>query len=81
MTSPDYDDTAALIAELDMVVGVPTTALHCSSALGIKTLTLVPKHHQWRYARPSMPFYQKMQLIYKDNKEWINVIRNAEKQC
>ena len=81
MTSPDYDDTAALIAELDMVVGVPTTALHCSAALGIKTLTLVPKHHQWRYARPSMPFYQKMQLIYKDDKEWIDVIKHAEKQC
>jgi hypothetical protein len=80
MMSPDYDDTAALIAELDMALGVPTTALHCSAALGVKTWTLVPKHHQWRYARPSMPFYQKMRLIYKDDQEWLDVIKAVDKQ-
>ena len=78
--SDNYDDTAALIAELDMVVGVPTTALHCASALGVKTWTLVPKFHQWRYAQPSMPWYRSMRLIYKDDQEWIDVIRSVEGQ-
>lgn len=61
-SSSDYDDTAALIAELDMVIGVNTAALHCSSALGVKTLALIPEHHQWRYARPYMPWYRSMRL-------------------
>lgn len=72
--SDDYDDTAALIAELDMVIGVNTTAQHCASALGVKTICLVPKWHQWRYAQPGMPWYRHMRLIYQDNKTWKQVI-------
>lgn len=45
----DYDLTAALIASLDCVVGINTTAMHCANALGIKTHTLVSDWHQWRY--------------------------------
>ena len=72
--SDDYDDTAALIAELDMVIGVNTTAQHCASALGVKTICLVPKWHQWRYAQPGMPWYRHMRLVYQDNKTWKQVI-------
>ena len=74
--SNDYDDTAALISALDCVVGVNTTALHCAAALGVKTITLVPKHHQWRYAQPSMPFYRHMQLKYQEDKTWKEVIES-----
>lgn len=74
--SDDYDDTAALISALDCVVGVNTTALHCAAALGVKTITLVPKHHQWRYAQPSMPFYRHMQLKYQEDKTWKEVIES-----
>lgn len=76
MQSNDYDDTAALISALDCVVGVNTTALHCAAALGVKTITLVPKHHQWRYAQPSMPFYRHMQLKYQEDKTWKEVIES-----
>lgn len=74
--SNDYDDTAALIASLDEVIGVNTTALHCSAALGVKTTCLVPKHHQWRYAQPSMPWYRHMKLKYQDDKTWKEVIES-----
>lgn len=72
--SQDYDDTAALIAELDLVIGINTTALHCSAALGVQTICLVPKWHQWRYALPSMPWYRFMRLVYQDDKTWHEVI-------
>ena len=75
--SSDYDDTAALIAELDAVVGVNTTALHCSAALGVKTICLVPKWHQWRYAQPSMPWYRSMKLLYQENRSWQQVIQQV----
>lgn len=45
----DYDLTAALIASLDAVIGVNTTAIHCANALGIPAHILVPEKHQWRY--------------------------------
>ena len=76
----DYDDTAAMIAELDMVLGVNTTAQHCASAMGVKTWCLVPKYHQWRYAQPSMPWYRHMRLIYQDNRTWREVIESVATQ-
>lgn len=45
----DYDLAAALIASLDCVVGVNTTAIHCANGLGIPTHILVPAKKQWRY--------------------------------
>ena len=38
--SPDYDDTAALIASLDAVVGVNTTAIHVANGLGYRPISL-----------------------------------------
>ena len=54
--SADYDDTAALIAELDAVIGIHTAALHCSAGLGVRTHALIPKWHQWRFSRPFYPW-------------------------
>ena len=77
--SNDYDDTAALIAELDIVVGVNTTALHCAAAMGVKTICLVPKYHQWRYAYPSMLWYPSMRLIHQDEKTWEDTVKYVAK--
>lgn len=76
----DYDETASIIAACDMVLGVNTTALHCSAAMGVKTWCLVPKYHQWRYAQPSMPWYRHMRLIYQDDKTWSEVVENVTSQ-
>ncbi len=40
--SSDYDDTAALVAELDYVIGPPTTVHHLAGALGKASTILVP---------------------------------------
>lgn len=72
--SKDYDDTAGLISALDLVIGVNTTALHCSAAMGVKTIALIPKYHQWRYARPFMPWYRSMRLITQEDETWGEVL-------
>lgn len=61
----DYDDTAALIAELDLVISVTTTAVHCAGALGVKTWCLVPKSPQWRYGAEGegMLWYPSVELF------------------
>jgi len=74
--SKDYDDTAGLISALDLVLGVNTTALHCSAGLGVRTVCLVPKCHQWRYARPYMPWYKDMRLIHQNDRDWGQVFKD-----
>jgi tetratricopeptide (TPR) repeat protein len=72
--SNDYDDTAALIAELDCVVGVCTTAIHCADALGVPTYILVPDCHNFKFAG-GIPFYPTQTLCHQNQKTWEECIR------
>ena len=74
----DYDITAALIASLDAVVGVHTTALHCANALGVPTHILVPEFHQWRYEGDYL-WSKTCTLYHKGEKDtWRDVVRRVE---
>lgn len=46
----DYDDTAALVAELSAVVGVHTSVHHLAGAMGVPSIILVPAKPIWLYA-------------------------------
>lgn len=46
----DYDDTAALVAELDHVIGPPTAVHHLAGALGVSSTLLVPSQPMWNVA-------------------------------
>lgn len=72
--SQDYDDTAALIAELDCVVGVCTTAMHCADALGVPTYVLVPEYHNFKFAG-GIPTYSTSTLFHQGEREWKDVIK------
>jgi len=72
--SADYDDTAALIAELDCVVGVCTTAMHCADALGVPTYTLVPRWHNFKFGG-AIPYFPTQTVIHQGHKEWKDVIK------
>ena len=43
----DYDETAALVSNLDVVVTVPTSIYHLSAALDIPTYMLLPQGNVW----------------------------------
>lgn len=45
----DYDETAALVAALDLVVTVCTAVVHLSGALGTPVWILTPQIPGWRY--------------------------------
>ena len=45
----DFADTAALIAELDVVVAIDCSVAHLAAALGKKVLVLVPPALIWRW--------------------------------
>lgn len=45
----DYDLTAALVAELDLVVAVPTSVVQLAGGLGTQTVVMVPPVTGWLY--------------------------------
>lgn len=57
----DYDLTAALVAELDLVIGVPTSVCQLSGAVGTDAWVLVPEITGW--------------LFYPQNYVWSNHVK------
>jgi hypothetical protein len=45
----DYEETAALVSALDLVITVCTAAAHLSGALGQRVWILAPQSASWRY--------------------------------
>ncbi len=69
----DYDDTAALVAELDLVVTVCTSIVHLAGGLGVPTYVLVPPKPSWRYNYGNMIWYDSVDL-YQSSGDWSEVI-------
>jgi len=61
----DYDETAALVCALDLVVSVQTAVVHLAGALGREVCALIPATPEWRYGSHgrSMPWYPTARLI------------------
>lgn len=77
----DYDDAAALVAELDAVVGVHTAAMHLAGGLGISAIVLVPSKTLWIWATPGaepgdMPWYRSVRKFHQRPDElWANAVK------
>jgi ADP-heptose:LPS heptosyltransferase len=78
--SPDFDDTAAFVAELDKIVGIHTTIHHLAGALGKSSLVLVPSKPMWNYAHGDyMPWYRDQKYFrQKPNEKWIDCVKRIE---
>ena len=61
----DYADTAALLANLDVVVTVDTSVAHLAGALGTTALVLLPFAPDWRWMldRSDSPWYNSLRLF------------------
>ncbi len=61
----DFDDTAALIAELDLLVSVDTSTAHLGGALGAPTWLLLSRVTDWRWylEEETSPWYPSMRLF------------------
>jgi hypothetical protein len=55
----DYDETAALVAALDLVISVCTAVVHLGGALGKRVWVMAPRVSEWRYGHegPEMIWY------------------------
>jgi Flp pilus assembly protein TadD len=75
----DYDETAALVSALDLVVSVCTSVVHLAGALGKNAQVMVPFAAEWRYgaAGESMAWYPSVRLIrQKQPGDWAPVIQS-----
>jgi Tfp pilus assembly protein PilF len=74
--SDDYDDMAALVAELDFVIGVHTASVHLAGGLGVPGIALVPQKSPWNWSLPSMPWYGSISLHrQKQGESWLACIQ------
>jgi hypothetical protein len=74
----DYDDTAALVAELDIVIGVHTSVHHLAGGLGTKSIILVPSKTLWLYAN-QFPWYDAKLFKQHDAEPWSRTIQRLIK--
>ena len=61
----DFADTAAFMANLDLVITIDTVTAHLAGALGIQTWVVLPHVAEWRWLcrRQDSPWYSAMRLF------------------
>jgi hypothetical protein len=73
----DYDETAALVSALDLVISVQTAVVHLAGALGKPVWVMVPAVAEWRYLQSgdTMPWYPSVRLFRQSRADdWKPVI-------
>lgn len=79
----DYDQTVALISELDLVISVTTTVVHAAGGLGKECWCLVPEKVMWRYMEQGsdFPWAKSVTLYRQRGKEWpVNILLGKLKE-
>jgi tetratricopeptide (TPR) repeat protein len=78
----DFADTAAAIANLDLVISVDTAVAHLAGAMGKPVWTLLPHVPDWRWLleREDSPWYPTMQLFRQETPgDWPGVVSAVAK--
>lgn len=77
----DYDDTASLVASLDLVVSVPTSVVHLAGALGVPCICVLPEFPSWRFGLQGqdMVWHDSVTLVRQQHGEpWESVMIRVE---
>jgi hypothetical protein len=76
-----YDDTAGLVANLDLVITVCTSLVHLAGSMGVPTWVMTPSRPAWRYRLDldGMPWYNCVTLFRQqtDTVAWEPVIEEV----
>jgi len=79
----DYEETAALICALDLVISVCTAVIHLAGALGKPVWVLVPAIAEWRYLDRGelLPWYPSARLFRQTEPgQWKCAIKQITEQ-
>lgn len=64
--TPDYDDTAAMVSALDLVITMQSAVGHLAGAMGKEAWVFVNKYSQWRYGpntQKTLSWYRSVRLF------------------
>ena len=73
----DFAETAAVVANLDLVIAVDTAIVHLTGALARPVWTLLPHVPDWRWMleRADSPWYPTMRLFRQERAgDWAGVV-------
>jgi ADP-heptose:LPS heptosyltransferase len=73
----DFADTAALISNLDLILGVDTAVVHLAGAMGKPVWIMLPAIPDWRWllVREDSPWYPTAKLLrQKAPDDWAGVL-------
>jgi hypothetical protein len=76
----DFADTAAFVAELDLVISVDTAVAHLAGAMGRPVWTLLPFVRDWRWGLEgeTTPWYPTMRLFRQPAyDDWDSVVQSV----
>jgi tetratricopeptide (TPR) repeat protein len=79
----DFADTAAILAQLDLVIAVDTSVVHLAGAMGIPVWTLLPFAPDWRWllGRRDSPWYPTMRLFRQPTRgDWASVFAEVARE-
>ncbi|WP_427834791.1 glycosyltransferase family 9 protein [Actinobacillus pleuropneumoniae] len=79
----DFSDTAALIAQMDLVISVDTSVAHLAAAMSKPTWVMLSYHpdFRWLLTRQDSPWYDSVKLFRQDaSLNWQSVIKNIQQQ-
>ncbi len=76
----NFDETAAVVAALDLVITVQTALVHLAGALGKPTWVMLQAAAEWRYGEhgESMPWYPGVRLFRQPRPgDWQSVVASV----
>lgn len=79
----DFEDTAALINCLDLVITIDSAVAHLAGSLGAPTWVLLPYAPDWRWMldRNDSPWYPTMRIFRQPRPDaWLEVLENVTTQ-
>ncbi|GAB7025859.1 tetratricopeptide repeat protein [Geotalea toluenoxydans] len=77
----DFGDTAAFIANLDLIISIDTSVCHLAGALGKEVWTLLCRSADWRWLldRDDSPWYPSIRLFRQEQEgDWSSVMARVE---
>ncbi len=81
--SAGFVDTAAVIANMDLVISIDSAITHLSGAIGKPTWTMLPYAHDWRWLtnRDDSPWYPTVRLFRQPTiHDWETVINRVAEE-
>ena len=76
----DFSDTAALCAQVDLIISIDTSVAHLAGTLGKTTWLLLPANSDWRWllSRSDSPWYPSMQILRQSTlNDWSSTLEKV----